>query len=373
MRIAMLSCNTGEGHNSTAKAICEVLENRGVECQIIDALSFLSPKFSQFVCNWHVRLYKYTPKLWDVGYRVCENINQRVDDRSMATLLSLGKEKLQVFLEEGQFDAIICPHVFSALMVTELRKSQRCNIPCYFVATDYSCCPYVDQCDMDGFFIPARELTEEFVQYGIPADKLIPSGIPVRQEFYHRGDREAARAALGLTEYDLVAILMCGSMGVGPIQKIAMELPDRLPDNSLLVVMCAKNEKLLAAMEKIQDPRLRVLGYCNQVPEYMDAADFLISKPGGLSSTEAANKRIPMVLHNSVGGVENPNFQFFLEHGYACGDEDADRVLDLAVELAYDADHRKKISEALEAGFRCNSAEEIADTVMAAVERSKGE
>lgn len=372
MRIAMLSCNTGEGHNSTAKAICEVLENRGVECRIMDALSFLSPKFSQFVCNWHVRLYKYTPKIWDVGYRVCESLNQRVGDHSIANLLSLGKDKLQVFLDEGQFDAVVCPHVFSALMVTELRKLQRCSIPCYFVSTDYTCVPYLDQCDMDGFFIPAPELTEEFVHYGIPADKLIPSGIPVRQEFYHRGDREAARAALGLAEYDLVAILMCGSMGVGPIQKIAMQLPDRLPDNSLLVVMCGKNEKLLSAMEQIQDPRLRVLGYCNRVSDYMDAADLIISKPGGLSSTEAANKRVPMVLHNSVGGVENPNFRFFLEHGYACGDEDADRVLDLAAELAYDADRRGEMSAALEAGFCRNSAEEIADTVIAAAGRSRG-
>lgn len=372
MRIAMLSCNTGEGHNSTAKAICEVLKSRGVEYQIIDALSFLSPRFSKFVCNWHVRLYKYTPKLWDVGYRVCENINQHMDDRSMAALLSLGKDKLQTFLEQGHFDGIICPHVFSALMVTELRKLNRCSLPCYFVSTDYSCMPYLDQCDMDGVFIPTRELTEEFVQCGVPADKLIPSGIPVRQEFYHRGDREAARAALGLTEYDLVAIVMCGSMGVGPIQKIATGLPDRLPDNSLLVVMCAKNKKLLAAMEKIQDPRIRALGYCNQVPEYMDAADLMISKPGGLSSTEAANKRLPMVLHNSVGGVENPNFRLFLERGYACGDENADRVLDLAVELAYDADRRKKIAANLEAAFCCNSAEIIADTVMEAIERRKG-
>ena len=69
MRIVMLSCNTGEGHNSTAKAIQEVLKSRQIECEIVDVLACLSPRFSKFVCNWHARLYKYAPKLWDVGYR----------------------------------------------------------------------------------------------------------------------------------------------------------------------------------------------------------------------------------------------------------------------------------------------------------------
>ena len=69
MRILFLSCNTGEGHNSTAKAIMEVLETQGSTCEIRDVLAWLSPRFSKFICSWHARIYRYAPRLFDASYR----------------------------------------------------------------------------------------------------------------------------------------------------------------------------------------------------------------------------------------------------------------------------------------------------------------
>ena len=106
MRIVMLSCNTGEGHNSTAKAIVDVLKQRGVECEILDVLSFLSPSFSKIFCNWHARLYKYAPKLWDVGYRVTEAKEGRSDESAVLyELMTFGASNLRVKLESGYLTA----------------------------------------------------------------------------------------------------------------------------------------------------------------------------------------------------------------------------------------------------------------------------
>lgn len=369
MRIVMLSCNTGEGHNSTAKAVRDVLERRGVECDTVDVLACLSPSFSKFVCSWHERLYKYAPKLWDVSYRAFEKKHMRSDERDMLyELLRLGCNELQVILENGKYDAVFCPHAFSAMMMTELRRSRHVDIPCYFISTDYTCPPYVDQCDMDGCFLPASDLAEEFLSAGIPEEKMIATGIPVRQEFYRQGDKQEARETLGLSQYDFVAILMCGSMGCGPMKKLAQQLPGELPENSLVVVICGKNEKLYQTMSQIGDRRLRVLGYCNQVPEYMDAADMIITKPGGLSSTEAANKGLPMVFINAVGGCESRNFDFFLKNGYAVGDEKPENVLMIASRLAASEEERQAMTQALRRGFSINSAQAIADTLIAQAE-----
>ena len=373
MRIAMLSCNTGEGHNSTARAIQEVLNGRGVECETVDVLALLSPRISRFICNWHARLYKYTPKLWDVGYRAVENMDSRSDESDMLfDILAFGNNKLKTILEQGSFDAAICTHVFAAMMMTELRKSWNPALPCYFVATDYTCYPYANNCDIDGFFIPARDLSGDYISAGIPAEKLIPSGIPVRQEFYRQRDRQLARKQLDLTENAFVALLMCGSMGCGPMRKLAKDLAERMPENSLLVAFCGKNEKLFDSLSSIENPKLRVMGYTNQIATYMDAADVIVTKPGGLSSTEAANKRLPMVFINAVGGCENYNFSFFLNRGYAVGSPDPEKVVSLAAELACDPARRERMTEALGKGFACNSGEMIADIVLAAARKYRG-
>lgn len=368
MRIALLSCNTGEGHNSTAKAIREVLESRGVQCELIDTLACLSPGISKMVSTGHVYLYKYAPKLWDVSYTAMERGEPKPERKPLLyRLLSAGAKKLRTLLEQGNFDAAVCSHVFAGMMATDLRRKGQLNIPCYFVATDYARYPYVEQCDLSGYFIPAKELTDDFLKAKLPVDKLIPSGIPVRQAFYSRGDRIDARRKLNLPESGLVVLLMCGSMGVGPMQKIAKQLAERMPENTTIFAMCARNKKLYESICEIDNPKLVAMGFTDQVPTYMDAADMIVTKPGGLSSTEAGNKHLPMVFINAVGGCETPNFDFFLERGYAVGSADSEEVLSQAVELANDPEKLQKMREKLAQGFRINSAAYIADIVMDAV------
>lgn len=365
MRVLLLSCNTGEGHNSTAKAIMSVLEERGVECHVEDVLACLSPKFSKFICNWHTRLYKYAPKLSDVGYRAVERNGGDPEETSpIYELLALGARKLWDILVEGDYDAVICVHVFSALMMTEVRRNFVSKEPCYFVATDYSIAPTLEASDLDGYFIPSEDLMREYVEIGIPEERLIPTGIPVRQEFYARGDRKQAREELALPEEGTVTLLMCGSMGCGPIRKIGKDLARQMPDGATVVAICGKNDKLYESMADIQNPKLRVLGYCKNVATYMDAADLIVTKPGGLSATEAASKHLPMVFINAVGGCEGRNFDRFLERGYAIGSREPEEVVEQAVTLANDARHLEAMVERLAESFSQNSAVAIADRVM---------
>ena len=370
MRVAMLSCNTGEGHNSAARSIEKVLNEYDVQCELLDVLSCMSPRFSKFLCDWHARLYKYAPKLWDVGYRVVENQEHKLGDKKTITeRFSFGAKKLKAWLDEGNFDGIICTHVFASMMITELRKKGEVDLPCFFVGTDYTRYPYVERCDMDGFMIPSEDLLEEHVASGIAREKIIPSGIPVRQEFYEKGDKQTAREALGLPADRTILLLMGGSMGCGPIAKMAKQLKARLPEGCMVVAICAKNKKLLETLTAISDDRLQAVGFTKQVADYMEASDMILTKPGGLSCTESANKGLPMIFINSVGGCENYNFDFFMERGYAVGSADPEEVLDLAVELAGDPERRNKMSEGLEGKFTVNSSRLIAQTALEAIRK----
>ena len=370
MRVLMLSCNTGEGHNSTGRAIMEAMDRQGIESEMMDALSFLSPKFSDFVARWFVRIYRYAPKLFDVGYRMAEQNPVEPGETDLCyEALALGAEKLLQILEAGSYDAIVSVHVFSGMMVTELRRQGKLTIPCFLTSTDYSCVPYTEQCEADGYFIPAKSMVGEFAAAGLPKERLYPYGIPVRGLFYSRISRQEARNALDLPETGSVVLLMCGSMGCGPMRRIAKGLCDSMPEDGTLVVFCGRNERLRESLADLGSERLRVLGFTQEVPTYMDAADMMITKPGGLSSTEAANKHLPMVLINAIGGCEMRNFELFLERGYAVGSKNPAEVLELARGLLAHPEQLGQMEENMRADFTCNSADQIALHVLRAVNR----
>lgn len=368
MGILLLSANTGEGHNATARAIMEVYESRQIPCRMEDTLSFLSPGFSKFICDWHIRLYRYGPKLFDFGYRFAEVTADPDEFNPIYELLSLGAKKLRDWILEQDFDAIICSHAFAGVMVTEIRRVWGLDIPCYFVSTDYTCHPTVEQCHLDGYFIPTADQVGEFETAGIPKNLLFPYGIPVRQAFYHNLPKQEMREKLGLEQDCVYALLMGGSMGCGPIEKIAKNLVAQLPENAKIIVFCGNNPDLLAAMDRIQSPQLVSMGFTTNVDEYMDAADLIITKPGGLSSTEAANKGLPMVFFNTIGACESRNFNYFLSKNYALGSTMELEVVDMALALIRDNSAREAMRLALRQNFHTNSTEEIIRHVAAEID-----
>lgn len=156
------------------------------------------------------------------------------------------------------------------------------------------------------------------------------------------------------------------------MHKIVRKLTADMPENGRVVAICGRNERLLETLSEEKDLRLTALGYTTNVDEYMDAADFIITKPGGLSSTEAANKHLPMVFINAVGGCEGRNFDFFLKSGFAVGSEDADEVVTMATSLAHDPERLETMRQNLSKAFTTNSAAEIAACVTRAAENYRG-
>ena len=366
MRILMLSANIGEGHNSSAKAVMDVMRSRGVECELLDCLAFLSPSFSKFVSDWHTRLYRYGGGIFDAGYRFCENTARPDGFNLLYELLSLGAGKLRDLIKEKGYSAIACVHPFAGIMVTEVRKNWGLELPTFLIATDYTFTPTVEQCKMDTFFVPAQELSKDFAAMGISKEHQHVCGIPVRMEYYEKADQAQVRQKLHLPEDATVVLVMCGSMGCGPIQKIAAETLEQMPDNAVMVAICGRNKKLQEEMEKMEDRRLRVLGYIQNFSEYLDAADLIITKPGGLSSTEAANKHVPMVFINAVGGCENRNFDHFVKKGYAIGSKDPAAVVRHAIRMTWDKAGREKMKTTLQRDFYNNTTLEITDFIMSA-------
>ncbi len=354
MKILILSCNTGEGHNSAAKAIKYYFDQAGDECNMVDALSFVSPKISKLVCGGHVFIYRHVPNMFDIVYNGAEVFAKKETskhDTVIFKLLALGAHKLYRYISQGEYERIVCVHPFAAQMLTKVcRDHPEINAPKYLLATDYTCSPGAGESIMDAYITPHKMVEREFTSRGVPKGKIIPIGIPINPVYASLPTREQARAELGLRADDRVIVLMFGSMGCGPIEKMAEKMAEGTSGDEVLYIMCGRNEKLRLSLEHLsENPRVHVLGFRTDMPNFMSAADLFVTKPGGLSTTEAASVRLPMLLMDAVAGCETYNYNFFIDNGMAFGADTVEQMVQMAHSLVWDIDKldevRAKLAE----------------------------
>lgn len=369
MRALILSCNTGEGHNSCGRAIQASFEERQISCDMEDAFCFISPTASRLVTTAFNGVYRHLPGVFRFGYRYAEHHPAVFDELSgIYKLLTSGTERLFCFLADGGYDAVICTHVLSALMLTEVLRRHSIRIATYFVATDYTCSPSCGQSHLDLYFIPHESLSGEFISGGVPAEKLSASGIPVRSQFDASLDRAAAKKRIGLQPENKHLLIMCGSMGCGPIRRLVRLIARQLPENGRVSVICGTNQRLRKSLERAHadDSRIHMYGFVKDVSAMMDSADLYLTKPGGISVTEASRKRLPMVFVNAVAGCETYNLEFYCRQGAAVTADTPEALAELSVKLLADEDALERMSAAFAPAAERSAAEYICRVILAA-------
>lgn len=350
MNVLILSCNTGGGHNSCAKAIAAELQSRGHACRIDDALAYVSKGTSRFVSNWHVRFYRYFPKLYNKGYAYAGSHPASFDESSAASrLLRRGCQRLRRAVSDGGFDAVVSVHLFPALMLTFIQHSDPLPIRTLFVATDYTASPSCDRIRPDVCVIPDASLTDEFAAAGIRRETVTPCGIPIRAALYQKLSPAEAKKRVGIDPSHRHLLIMTGSMGCGPMEELTQLLANLLPPSYDVSVACSNNEQLIRRMRRAfrKQPNIHICGYIDNISAMMDSADLFLTKPGGISTTEAMVKGLPMVLVNVVGGCETPNLQFFVSHGGAATAQTPEEIAELCRDLLSDDEKRGAMHDAL--------------------------
>lgn len=252
---------------------------------------------------------------------------------------------LKAYLEEQGFTAVVTPHLFPAETLTYLKRRGELSVPCYAVATDYTCIPFWEETELDGYFLPHKDLIPEFAEKGLSRDRLIPTGLPVSGQYLARMEKKAARKKLGLPEEAPVFLVMTGSMGFGDISSFTLDLLLTCPREASIVILTGNNEPLKAKIDKdfTRERRVRTVPFTKEVALYMDACDVLLSKPGGLTSTEAAVKNIPLVHTRPIPGCETKNARFFSSRGLSLFAEEPKEAAKAAARLAADEALREKM------------------------------
>ncbi len=361
-RVLLLSCSTGQGHNSCAEAVKEYFEEQHVVCEIYDSLKFIGEKFARFMSWGHSFMYRHIPGLFRWGYRYSEgHPNVFQPNSCIYKLLTTGAEHLYDYIVDGKYDTVICTHIFSAVILTHSLKHYKLAVNTAFVATDYTCYPGVEASDLQNYFIADTSLTDTYVKCGIPIQRIFAAGIPVRKSFFQKTAREEAKASLDIDRNSSHLLIMCGSMGCGPIKTVLRQIAKALPDQAEVSVICGTNKRLYKALNYRyrKSSRIHIVGYTDKVSLYMDSADLYLTKPGGISVTEAAIKQCPMLFINAVAGCEQYNMDFFLCIHSAVTERKPKHLAQKSIDLLRSERKRRYMEERLREHQRPDGAAQI--------------
>lgn len=307
MKVLVLSCSTGGGHNSCARYIKEEFDSFNIECDFYDFFDLINSKAKEMSSKLYLFTLNNDGKIFKNFYKIGEAYSKSNVTSPVYLINKMHKKKIYDFICENGYDLVITTHLFPALTLTAINKDKKYNkVHFIFVATDYEPCPFMEEVEPD-YFIIQKGCESRFNKTG--SDKLITSGIPVSSRFVNNA--QDIRNKYNIT-CEKVILVMLGSMGFGNISDVILRLVSI--NNVKIFIVCGSNKKLYDSFINYDD-KVIPLPFINNVNDYIYSSDVVISKPGGLSTTEIAAIRKPLIHMFAIPGIEEYNEKFFEERG----------------------------------------------------------
>jgi len=314
--VLLFSVSIGAGHDLAAQALVQEIKRRYPECRtnIVDTFRYINPVLNKVIVGSYMESLKFNPKIWGYLYDQAEQGDKLVD---LSQILSkLVSPKMKNLLAEFEPELIICTHAFPSGILSILKGNGEVRAPLIGVMTDYTVHPFWIHSNIDKYVIPCSELVQEISAYGVEPNKILPAGIPLRTQFTEQIDRQKARRSLELAD-KTTFLVMGGGLGLGEIENIITKLGNADIDIQIVTVT-GKNDRLRTKLQLISASNsIKVLGFVDNMAEVMSACDFIITKPGGLTTAEVLAVGLPMIIFNPLPGQENRNTEFLLNLGVA--------------------------------------------------------
>ncbi|MBE7021981.1 MAG: glycosyltransferase [Ruminococcaceae bacterium] len=336
MKILFLSVPTGQGHHQAAKAVLEYFQqDDSVECRFLDVVDNTSSFLADSLQKGYLISTTVAPKMYGTFYDMADRRNYSKSSSLGKFVKSILNKKLSKYIEIYDPDIIVTTHIFSALALTYLRKKQAIRAKTIAIITDFTIHPYWEDTKLDYYITASELLGFQAMKKGHEPEKVKPFGIPIRPHFAHKLSKEEARKHLKL-ENRFTILLMMGSMGYGSDTLDTVRNLDRMEEDFQLVTVCGTNKRLKARIDRMTKHKTIInYGYSNEVATLMDAADCIITKPGGLSTSEALAKELPIIMMDPIPGQEDRNKEFMLNNGIALSVSDTFPVTEAVYQLMH--------------------------------------
>lgn len=335
MKILIATVTCGAGHLQAAAALEEawrLVQPRDIVLRL-DVLDFTPKLYRKAYVDGYFQLVERAPELWEMIFNTTDNpVRARKLTRVRRTLAKLPTEKFTRELKRFAPDAVLCTH-YMPLEIMGRFKLKAGGAPPPFtvsVVTDFEAHALWMEPAVDLYCVATEETKGRLVARGAAPENVCATGIPIAQKFSAPVDAPAVRKRLGLRDDLPVLLVLSGGFGMGPVKQILGEL-NQLTTPVQIVVVCGRNDELrreVAVLERVHPTH--VLGFVTNMHELMAVATLVITKPGGLTSSEALAMGKPIFVLNPIPGQEAANSDFLLEHGAGAK---ANRIEDLPFRL----------------------------------------
>ena len=317
-RVLLLSARFGGGHRSAAEAILHWWEQNvpASEIRILDYFDeFVSPVVTNAASVGYTQSVRLLPASYSLFYEATRRLTP--ESRTQHWLNSLGKRDIEAYLRDHPVDVLVSVHPTPSGALSELRRDGRLKTPLVTVITDYVVHSQWIHPGTDLYLVGSECVGAGLIERGVPPGRVRVTGIPVRVNTALLEQREALREKWGLKPGSPCVLVMTGAQGM-------MRRPWRLfhtiasrPVQGFF--LCGKDKALVARLKLYAQryPEFRVMPFVRIVPELMCVSDLLISKAGGLTTSEALAMELPMVLFHPIPGQEYANRDYLVREGAA--------------------------------------------------------
>lgn len=319
MRTLILSISAGGGHMNAAEAVQCYINNSSYNntVKLVDTIKYINPFLEKVVIGSYLKSLKLSPGLFGKLYDLAEkedgiaSFSNKINEFIIYKLIPL--------IQDFNPDIIVTTHPFPTEMMSIIKKKRIFEIPVAAILTDYAPHCFWIHPNIDAYIVSNDEMVEEMKKRGVHKDLVYPLGIPVKPEFLKTHSRKSTLTALNLKEDTFTILIMGGSMGMGKISVIYNEL-QKVEKEIQIIVITGNNKKLMSQLYDISNSAkktTRLIGYSSEISQFMQACDLLITKPGGLTVTEALISKIPLALFTAIPGQEKKNAEFLFRNNLA--------------------------------------------------------
>ena len=337
-RILVLTGAFGDGHNKAAQAILEAAQvyRPEVEVRVVDYLEWTHPRMHSVGTYCYMQWVKKLPSLYGYLYRQTQPDNTL--SHWFKRMRSFRTKRMLDLLDEMRPTEVICTLPGAASAMSYLKCNGLTSVPTATVMTDYAEHSYWIHPGIDRYLVGAEHVKQAVMRYGVPAQRIEVTGIPVRRPFTRAYDKKLLCAKHGLRPDQPVVLVMGGGHGLIGKSLLPVLQSDLLPEGLQVIIVCGRNETLKRKLEaELAEGdlthRVKVTGFVDHIHELIALADLIVTKPGGVTVTEALSMRLPMLLYRPLPGQEQANAQYLTGLGVAVMAEDDDSLGHLLLQL----------------------------------------
>lgn len=365
-RILLMYITLNSGHHRASLAIENALKGISVQVETlnINAFKYTNPILEKLINKTYMEVIKNRPEVWEYLYdnpKVLKNVQGMRD-----IIHKFNSKKLKVLLEEFRPTAVVCTQAFPCGMIADYKKNLGLDLPLIGVLTDHAPHSYWIFKEVNYYVMPSKVSKEQFMGNGISESKIKVFGIPISPKFGKVHDKDEICKKFGFDPRIHTVLIMGGSQGLGPVEDI-VNILEHIEVSFQLVVICGTNKKLERMLQRRTAryrKKLLIFGHIGNVDEIMEVSDIVVTKPGGLTTSEALAKDLPMIIVCPIPGQEAKNTEFLLQQGVALRAEDSEDIAALVQELLLDGTKLEEMRKRECVLKKPNAATDIANLIL---------